>query len=321
MSIVTVTMNPAIDISTRVGRVVPTDKMRCETPRFDPGGGGINVARTVVALGESATALFPSGGYPGKRLEQLVRAAGVPMRAVPVDGITRESLSVTDTAAQEQFRFVLPGPELTGAEQRLCLAAIEQAAAGARFLVASGSLPQGVPEDFHQALADRAAALGVPFVVDTSGAALRHLRGGAYLLKPSVRELGECVGRPLPGHDDQIAAARELIGAGVARIVVVSLGAGGTLAVTADSAEFFAPIPEVVCSGIGAGDAMVGGILVGLVRGLPLGDAVRLGIAAATAALATPGSSPGRPEHIAELFRLLTMSTPVRFPAPSTQSG
>ncbi|WP_218027340.1 1-phosphofructokinase family hexose kinase [Nocardia vaccinii] len=305
MSILTLTMNPAIDICTRVDRVRPVDKMRCDPPRIDPGGGGINVARTVLALGATATAVFPAGGYPGRRLEQLVLAAGVSMRPVPIAEPTRESVSVTDKTSGEQFRFVLPGPTLSDAEQQAVLGAVDQAAESAQVVVASGSLPPGVPDDFYRTLAERMAIRGVPLVLDTSGAALRHVHSGVFLLKPSVRELGELFGRRLTGSDEQIAAARELISDRVAHIVVVSLGAGGALAVTSDTQEFFPAIPVPVCSGIGAGDAMVGGIAVGMVRGMSLGDAVRLGIAAATAALGAPGSSPGAPERIAELFEQL----------------
>lgn len=302
MSIITLTMNPAIDICTSVGHVAPVEKMRCETPRFDPGGGGINVSRTILALGGTTTAVFPAGGYPGRRLEQLVRAAGVPMRPVPVAGPTRESVAVTDRTSGEQFRFVLPGPELSGAEQRELLAAAEQAAASAQVLVASGSLPPGVPVDFYQTLADSSAVEGVPLVLDTCGDALRHVRSGVFLLKASVREIGELVGHRLSDRTEQVAAARELISDHVARIVVVSLGADGALSVTSDSQEFFPSIEVPVRSGIGAGDALVGGMTVGMVRGMSLGDSVRLGVAAATAALDAPGSSPGTPERIAELF-------------------
>ncbi|RDI68264.1 1-phosphofructokinase family hexose kinase [Nocardia pseudobrasiliensis] len=306
MSIVTLTMNPAVDIATSTPRIVPTDKMRCAAPRFDPGGGGINVARTVAALGEPVTALFPAGGVTGRLLEQLVDEAGIPMRLVPVAGQTRENMSVTDLASGAQYRFVFPGVSLDDSEQRRCLSEVEEISWGAQLLVVSGSLPPGVRPDFYQRLADRAGEWGVRLVVDTSGPALSALRSGVHLLKPSLRELSECVGRRLAEPDEQVAAARQLIAEGVTNIVVVSLGAEGALAVTAESARWFTPIREPVISGIGAGDAMVGGIAVGLSRELELADAVRLGIAAATAALGTPGTAPGRPEHMAELYEELT---------------
>lgn len=310
MSIVTLTMNPAVDIATRTLGIVPTDKMRCSTPRFDPGGGGINVARTAVALGEPAIAIFPAGGHTGQFLTEMARAT-VPVQAVPVAEPTRESFSVTDTGSDQQYRFVFPGARLTPAEQHRCLSAVERAARDARYLVASGSLPPGVPETYFQQVADLAGALGVPLILDTSGAPLRALRRGVYLLKPSARELADYVGHPLPNRADQVAAAHELIAAGVAQIVVVSLGAAGALTVTATGDEWFAPITVPVRSGIGAGDAMVGGLTVGLARGLDLGDAVRLGIAAATATLTTPGTGMGLPSRIRELYHDLTGSTTV----------
>ncbi|WP_052172749.1 1-phosphofructokinase family hexose kinase [Nocardia sp. BMG111209] len=319
MSVVTVTMNPAIDIAAGIPQLRQTEKMRCDTPRFDPGGGGINVARTVLALGGEPTAVFPSGGHSGRLLEQLVADAGVSTHPVQVTGWTRESFSITERSTDRQYRFVLPGAALTAEEQDRCLDAVAKALAttGARFLVASGSLPPGVSPAFYQRLVERAALLRVPVAVDTSGEALRHLQGPIEVLKPSVRELSECAGRPLRTHDDQIAAARELIAAGVARIVVVSLGADGALLVTADLGRWFPPITQPVVSGIGAGDAMMGGLVVALARGWDLGDTVRLGIAAASAALAVPGTGPGRPEHIAELYRRLTEDTAESTPAPA----
>ncbi|MEV6067591.1 1-phosphofructokinase family hexose kinase [Nocardia sp. NPDC052001] len=298
----TLTMNPAVDIASSTARVRPTDKMRCAAPRFDPGGGGINVARTIAVLGEPVTAVFPVGGPEGERLEQLVRDARVPMRTVPVANSTRQSLSVGDEATAAQYRFVFPGPRLTAPEQRRCLIAVERAAVSARLVVASGSLPPGVSADFYQELANYLADVDIPLILDTAGAPLRAMRHGVYVLKPSVRELADLVGHPLPDRPAQVAAARALITAGVTEIVLLSLGSAGALLVTADRDESFAPLRASVRSGIGAGDAMVGGLCAGILRGYALGDAVRLGIAAATAALGTPGTGPGHPRRIAELF-------------------
>ncbi|MGW0055720.1 phosphofructokinase [Nocardia sp. 852002-20019_SCH5090214] len=316
MPIVTLTMNPAIDSAARTERVLPTDKMRCSAPRFDPGGGGINVARTVAALGEPVTAIYPAGGHTGVFLEQLVRAANIPSHAVATAEPSRENLAVFADDTGEQYRFVFPGPRLTPAEQHRCLAAVEHCAPGADYVVASGSLPPGVESDYYQILADVAAAHGVPMILDTSGAALRAIRRGVFLIKPSVRELAQLVGRALPDREAQAAAARELVHASVAEVVVVSLGAEGVLAVTAERSQWFAPIPVPVRSGIGAGDAMVGGITVGLTRGYELDDAIRLGIAAATAALTTSGTAPGLRSRIEQLYEEQT-----RAAAPVAEMG
>lgn len=302
MPVVTFTMNPAIDVATGADQVRPTEKLRCAAPRFDPGGGGINAARTIAALGEAVTAIFPAGGPEGELLTRLVADAGVPARVVPIEDHTRQNVAVTEARSGNQYRFVFPGPRVTAPEQRRCLREVERAARGADFVVVSGSLPPGVPSGFYQQLADLLADLDVRLVLDTSGAALRAVRRNVFLLKPSVRELAELLGRELPGRDAQVAAARELIEAGRCEIVVLSLGAAGAVCVRRTDAEWFAPVDVPVRSGIGAGDAMVGGITAGLCRGYSLGDAVRLGIAAATAALSTPGTRPGHPARIAELF-------------------
>ncbi|NNH69307.1 1-phosphofructokinase family hexose kinase [Nocardia uniformis] len=297
-------MNPAVDLASRVERVVAIDKLRCAAPRFDPGGGGINAARTIDVLGEQVLAVFPAGGPAGLMLAEMVHAVGVPMRSVPVSGHTRQNLSVTETRSDDQYRFVFPGALLNAVDRERCLREIDRALTDSSYLVASGSLPPGVPADFYRTVVELARARGVRAIIDTSGAALRQIRG-AYLIKPSLRELSELVGRPLPDRSEQVAAARQLIADGLGENVVVSLGSAGALAVTAETARRYPALTARVVSGIGAGDAMVGGITVGLARGGDLFAATCLGIAAATAALETPGTQPGRPRRIAELCRAL----------------
>ncbi len=300
--IVTVTMNPTIDLSTSTDRVTATEKLRCAQPRMDPGGGGINVARTVLALGEPVLAVLPVGGPTGTVLEELLDRAEVPRRVIPIEGSTRESFSVIENESGRQFRFVLPGPTLTAPEWRRCLDATIDAARSARYVVASGSLPPGVPSDFYQVLATRVVRTGSRFVLDTSGEALRQMRHGAYLVKPSVRELAHRVGRPLPDRDSRITAARELIDRGVSELVVVSLGAEGALMVGRDQWQEVPATPVAVANAIGAGDAMVAGLTVGFVRGLDAMEAMELGIAAASASLVTHGTNPGHPDLIANLL-------------------
>lgn len=300
--IVTLTMNPALDISTTAPSVVPTSKLRCAKPQYDPGGGGINVARVAHVLGGSVAAVFPSGGPSGRVLEDLLAAEHVPSRSVRIGGSVRESFAVTDQRTDEQYRFVLPGPELTLREQDECLAALADAASGARFIVASGSLPPGVPTDFYQRVGDVAAAAGARFVLDTSGPALQRARTGIYLLKPSIRELRESIGGELTTRTEQVSAARSWIRSGKCEVIVLSLGAGGALAITADYDEWFASIDMPVRSAVGAGDAMVGAIVVGASRGMTLHDSVRFGVAAAAAALTVPGTGLCRRADVDRLF-------------------
>ncbi len=290
-TIVTLTMNPALDITTHTDRVVPTDKVRCGLPRYDPGGGGINVARIAHVLGASVSAIFPAGGHAGDKVTDLVADSGVPVQRITVAHSTRESFTIDENTTGQQYRFVLPGPSLTDAEQTECLDKLSAAAASADFVVASGSLPPGVPPDFYQRVADICRERGALLILDTSGAGLRHISSGVFLLKPSVRELRECFGRELISESEQLAAAHELIDRGCAQSVVVSLGSKGALLATSTGSQRYSPVTVPSGSGVGAGDAMTAGITVGLTRGWQLDKAVRLGIAAGAAMLLTPGTA------------------------------
>jgi 6-phosphofructokinase 2 len=289
--IVTLTMNPALDITTQINAVVPTHKMRCGPPRYDPGGGGINVARVARVLGARVSAIFPAGGVTGESLCRRLAESGVPTDRIPICEPTRESFTVNETGSGRQYRFILPGPHLSDAEQAECLDRLRHLAPVAQFVVASGSLPPGVAEDFYQRVADVCNQVGVPLVLDSSGVGLQDLRGEVFLLKPSLRELRECLGRDLASEAEQVAGARSLIDTGRTANVVVSLGGDGALLVTSHGARRFPPIPVPSGSGVGAGDAMVAGITAGLARGWTLDKAVGLGTAAGAAMLLTPGTA------------------------------
>ncbi|KUI32764.1 1-phosphofructokinase family hexose kinase [Mycobacterium sp. GA-2829] len=310
--LVTLTVNPALDITTDVDTVRPTDKMRCGPARYDPGGGGINVARVAHALGTRACAVFPAGGVTGGLLTELLDRAQVRFRRVPIAEPTRESFTVNESRSGQQFRFVLPGPVLSGDEQAACLRAVDEAARTAPYVVASGSLPPGVDADFYQVVGDVCAHTGARFVLDTSGRGLTHITSGVFLLKASVRELRDCSGGDLTTDVEQVAAARALIDGGRAEIVVVSRGGDGALLVTGHSSHHFPAVPVAAGSGVGAGDAMVAGIVVGLTRGWDLGKAVRLGIAAGAAMLLTPGTATCTRADVERIFDTAPEPTVIR---------
>jgi 6-phosphofructokinase 2 len=304
-AIVTLTMNPALDITTAVDRVHPTDKLRCGGARYDPGGGGINVARVAHVLGASVAAVFPAGGPPGDIIADLLVAEGVPFHRVKIRGRTRESFTVNEESSGQQYRFVLPGPRLTFTERAQCVDELRTAAGSAQFVVASGSLPPGVPDDFYQQIADVCSDVGTRLILDTSGTGLQHITSGVFLLKPSVRELRKCVGRELATEAEQVAAARGLVQRGQAQVVVVSLGRDGALLVTAQAAQRVPAIKMLSGSGVGAGDAMVAAITVGLSQGWPLAKSVRYGVAAGAAMLTTPGTAVCNRGDIERLFELV----------------
>ena len=304
MTIVTLTMNPALDITTDAKVVRPTDKIRCSGARYDPGGGGINVAQVAHILGASVSAVFPAGGATGDVVTDLLTERSVPIRRVEIAESTRESFTVNEISTGLQYRFVLPGPRPTFAEQARCMDELRLALTPAEFVVASGSLPPGVPVDFYQRIADMCRDVGVLLVLDTSGGGLQHITSGVFLLKASVRELRECVGRELATESEQVAAAHELIESGRAQAVVVSLGSEGALLATSNESQRFSALPMRAVSGVGAGDAMVAAITVGLSRGWPLSKSVRFGIAAGAAMLMTPGTEPCTRADVERLFEV-----------------
>jgi 6-phosphofructokinase 2 len=229
-SIATLTMNPAIDQSTAVPYVLPDQKLRCRTPRYEPGGGGINVARAIRKLGGDALACFPVAGPGGALLKQLLEAEGVRQEPVPVSEWTRENLNVFEEVSGRQFRFCMPGPTLRDEEWGALLERVCQLRPAPDFLVASGSLPPGVPVDFYARLAARAREAGSRLVLDTSGEALaRAVDQGVYPLKPSLREFQALTGERNLDEPALVRAAGTAIQRGWWRCSCFSLGAGGAL--------------------------------------------------------------------------------------------
>lgn len=297
----TLTMNPALDLSTAVDRIVDAHKMRCEAPQVHAGGGGINVARVLVRLGESVRALFPVGGPTGDRLMRLLAADGVAIEAVPITGDTRESFTVRELATGRELRFVLPGPYVSEAEWQACLARLSAEPAGG-WWVASGSLPPGVPSDFFGRVARIARASNCRLVLDTSGDALRAaLEEGVYLVKPSLREISELTGSALDSLPQRQEAARALVARGGAQVVALSLGAQGALLTTAD-VMLLANAPAVpVVSTVGAGDSFLAGLVASMARQPDPAEAFRTAVAAGAAALLAPGTALCQPRDIERL--------------------
>ena len=303
--IVTLPLSPAMDLSTSVARVEPTRKLRCSLPHYDPGGGGINVARVVRARGGDSVAIYPAGGPFGDMLERILADLGLPQVRVRIAGDTRESFTVDETGSGLQYRFALPGPVRSVAEQQACLDAIAALDPAPDYLVLSGSFPPGVEVSFFDRMAALARRLGARLVFDCSGEALQYAasRGGIHLLKPSLSELSTLMGRPIVGAAEQDAALRTLIAQGAAEIVVLSLGGEGAVLASKAGIERFPAMDVPVRSAVGAGDSMVGAIALALARGRSLHDAVRYGVAAGSATIMQPGTELCRVEDVERLFR------------------
>lgn len=302
--IVTITLNPAIDISFPVDQVLPEKKIRGGEPRREAGGGGINVARAVVKLGGEAKALYLAGGPTGEMLGGLVSAELKDSLVIPISGWTRENLIVTETISGQQFRFTLPGPVLKESEWLRILDTVRTLEPRPRYLVVSGSLPPGVPDDFYARLGEVARELGCRYVLDTSGRPLQLAlqAGGVFLAKPNQREMEQLVSDEESGEADATELARRIVGKGWCEVIMLSLGRAGARLITADTVRSISPPTVPFKSAVGAGDSMVGGIVHALSTGKSLEEAALYGVAAGTAATMTPGTELCRREDTERLF-------------------
>jgi 6-phosphofructokinase 2 len=290
LTVVTITLNPSIDKTCRVERVVPERKLRARQVRRYPGGGGINVARVITRLGGEAKALWSCGGSNGGLLCEMLDAEGVPQDPVRIDDVTRENLIVRDESSGQQYRFGMPGTVLTPKEQADWLARLSHWPEAPRLAVFSGSIPPGVSLDWYgDLLASVPAETHV--IVDTKRDALaKAFEAGVYLAKPNVLELEEVVGRELRHDEEIVRAAQEIILRNRVGVLLVSLGGGGVMLVTAERAERLNAPAVKVRSKVGAGDSMVGGLAFALDQGSSLRDAAIMAVAAGAAAVMTEGT-------------------------------
>jgi 6-phosphofructokinase 2 len=301
--IVTLTINPAIDIFVNVERVEATRKLRCSAPKRDPGGGGINVARVAHRLGSDVLAIYPIGGQIGKLLHRLVEREDIASLVTPSHVETRENFTAYEVTTGEQYRFVLPGSPLHRAEWEACLDKLARLASQPKLVVASGSLPPGVPDDFFARAIRHAKALGAKTVVDSSGAALKAaLAEGVTLIKPNLFELSDLVGFPLDNDRDRIDACRKLVSEKRAEAVALTLGKDGALLVTASQVWRAMSVAIEAVSAVGAGDSFLGGMVSALAGNKTLDEAFRLAVAAASAAVLTPGTGLCQPEDVMRLL-------------------
>ena len=287
MAIVTLSLNPAIDVASETDLVRPTHKIRTSNEEYEPGGGGVNVARVIVELGGSATLICPAGGFPGRMLDELLGAIPIPRRLVPIAGNTRISFTVFERKTGHEFRFTPNGPKLAADEIVACLDAIR--AAEFDYFVASGSVPLGAPSDILAQVADIVAAKGAKFVLDSSGAGLSVTleRGRVHLVKPSLAELETLAGRRLD-HESAREAASDLVERGRAEIVAVTMGAAGALLVTKDKTLRIGSLKVEARSAVGAGDAFVGAMTLALSEDRGIEEALMFATAAGAATALTP---------------------------------
>jgi len=292
LPILTLTLNPALDMATEVHELIPGHKLRCAEPLLDPGGGGLNVSRAIKALGGDSLALVAIGGLTGDRLAGLIRAEGVTFLSILGPGETRQSLTVNEATSGKQYRFMLPGPVWGEAERARVFTLLRATARPGGISVISGSQPPGVPVDFPAQLA--ASMPESRIVLDTSGSTLT-----------------EAVRHPIPGLptlSDTAEFAQSLVRRGVAKTVIVARGAEGNVLADADQKLFAKAAKVRVKSTVGAGDSFVAAFVLALAQGQTNAEALALGSAAASAAVTTDATQLCRPEDVMRLLRECTVS-------------
>lgn len=318
--IVTLTVNPALDLSSSTDRLVPEHKLRCGPSVVEAGGGGVNVSRVIARLGGTSTALVTVGGATGGAYRDLLAAEAATLpegslstELIPIAGATRQNITIDETATGQQFRFVLQGPTLTDDEGMLCLDTLEGALQpGPGFVVLSGSLPPGAPDDLYARAVQRARERGRGVVVDASGAALAAaVEAAPHIIKPSGRELRELavtLGLAPSGIateqvevDQLVSIAQQLIQRTGTAIVALTLGAQGAVVITAQHHERVESPDVPVRSTVGAGDSFLGAMVLRIAQGHDLAAAARAGVAAGAATASMPGTQLGERAHVERL--------------------
>ena len=299
--IITLTLNPSLDKSTHFTGLVAEQKIRCEKPRYDAGGGGINVSKAIVKLGGNSLCIHTSGGSAGKMLEELIQKEGIENKVIPTQNWTRENFIAFENTTKAQYRFGFPGNELLEIEKETVIEIIKKIKAD--YLVLSGSLNEGLPADFYQKISETAKASGIKVIVDTSGEPLRKvLEKGVYLIKPNIGELAKLIGVERLALPEVEKAAKTLIEKGSAEVVVVSLGAEGAILVSKDKTEFVNAPKAEKKSTVGAGDSMVGGMLWALSQNKSLKEVIQWGVCCGTAATMNEGTQLFKKEDAEKLF-------------------
>lgn len=302
IELVTLALNPTIDISYEVETMAPTKKLRAYSERNETGGGGINVAKVFERLGGKVHCHYLSGGPTGLTLDGLLDREGLARTKIAIAGDTRVCSMVFERSTGLEYRVVPPGPAISEPEWHESLAVL--GGVECPFLVLSGSLPGGVPDDYYARAAEIGRRHGAKIVLDSSGRGLAGglAGGGIYLVKPNLIELESVVGGELVSEERIVEAARSVVERGMAENVAVTLGEGGALLVSAHTQFRLPAIPVPARSAVGAGDSFLAAMVFALARDWTIENAFRLGVAAGAAALMTPGTELAEAKDIMRLY-------------------
>ncbi len=307
MEIVTLTLNPAVDVTYEIGHLIPDRKVHASATRFDAGGNGINVGRALKRLGVHASNFCVLAGETGQFLQRLLRKHVDDPVYEWVEKETRINCTILERDSGNQFEVSGIGPDLPKPRQDRLLDKFV-ATVGRGFGVVTGSVPPGVGHDVYARLIERIQGRGGRVVLDAHGDLLRQgIEAAPFLVKPNLFELGQLAGRPLGGMPEVASVARGLLHKGV-ECVCVSLGGEGALLVTSSVTLHALPPPVEVRSTVGAGDSMVGGLVAGFARDESLQETLKLAVACSAGTVKQPGTELFDPTDLPELIRRVEIS-------------
>ena len=302
MNVVTVTMNPALDQTVSVDNFRLGAINRGQAMQVDPGGKGVNVASFLADAGYAATVTGFLGEDNPELFERLCDQKGMVDAFVRIPGRTRTGIKIVDPAQRQTTDINMPGTPPPQAKIAALRAILEALASHCDWFVLSGSLPPGLPADIYASLITRLNALGKRVVLDTSGQPLREgVRAGPTIAKPNVDELQQLVEHRLETYSEIERAGRRLLDYGIL-LVVVSMGARGAIFIDAHRSLLATPPRVADVSSVGAGDAMVAGLVAGQIRGLELAACARLATAYSVGAITRIGAHLPPPEQV-EAYR------------------
>ncbi len=289
LPVAVLSLNPAVDMTYEVPRLIADQKARAVATRFDPGGNGINVGRALKRLETFAYSYCVVAGEIGELLKHLLRQQLDWVDYEEVEGETRINGTAIEQHPRAQYEISGIGPSIPPLQLDNLLERFEEQA-GKGFGVLTGSTQNGVPPELYADLIRRITARGGRAVVDSHGEALRlAIEARPFLIKPNRYELETLLGRRLKDTKTVAAEARVLQRSGVNH-VCVSLGEDGALLTGPDN-SYYAPAPKVdVRSSVGAGDSMVGALVAAFSRDIAPPEALRLGVACATGTVTRPGT-------------------------------
>ncbi len=311
--ILTVTLNSTVDIAAKVDVLTAGRKLRCEEPHTDPGGGGVNVSRAIKILGGESTPFVAVGGPTGDLVLWLLEAEGIKAISFPIDGLTRQSFSVRENKSREQYRFVLPGPEWSENMSRRALAEIVTLASDKDYLVVSGSLPPGIPDDFYIQLTKALSANSVRVILDSSGpalaATLEHSKHEFFCIRFNRLEAEEIAKHELSDVETIEAFANDLLDRKVASVITVTRGSAGVVMVSKNETISLAPPIVETVNAVGGGDSYIAGFTLRLFNEDTLENACRYGVAAAASTMTTPATELCRRFDTDQYFEQVTKMT------------